>query len=82
MAAPSGTWWQAGTSTRPVAPPPRSRTTTDHLFFYGSRDLDKTIALVVTATGPPGEQVVYSIAMSENYLLGRYDRCTELDLVG
>ncbi|MAG35306.1 MAG: hypothetical protein CL878_03530 [Dehalococcoidia bacterium] len=51
-----------------------------YLFLYGSHDLHRTGIVVVRASGPPGEQVITSVASEENYNLHLYDECSDLDL--
>ena len=42
-----------------------------HLFFYGSRDIDKTAAVVVVIEGPPDQQTVKFVGQATNYQSNR-----------
>lgn len=52
----------------------------EHLFLFGSRDLDQTGVVYVRAEGPPTGQVVTQVSGLENHQLFLYDDCSPLDL--
>lgn len=52
----------------------------EHIFLFGSHDLDQTGIVYLRTEGPPTSQVVTQVSGLENYQLFLYDDCSPLDL--